>query len=278
MSILVRYPAVELRVVWIREDASGAAPLTRGQKQYRRMRERMAADPEYRERVLAAARVRTGRYRERNAESLAPVRRANQRAWYADNRERISAKRRRAYTGTTADRIRAQNRDSHARNRDERNARRRQRRQDNLEDVRAKEREARRRAYVANPRKYLDAYKAWRLANLERGRAYVRVSNNKRRGAPGTFTFQEWFALLAAYDGCCAYCGGTEHIEADHRTPIHRGGSNTIENILPACRRCNRRKHTMTEGEFRALLAREAALRAALSEKEQDPPAAGSAG
>lgn len=39
--------------------------------------------------------------------------------------------------------------------------------------------------------------------------------------------------------------------------PLARGGSNSIDNILPACGRCNRRKHLMTEEEFRARLAAE---------------------
>jgi len=43
----------------------------------------------------------------------------------------------------------------------------------------------------------------------------------------------------------------------DHRIPLARGGDNTIANILPACGRCNRRKHLMTEEEFRARLAAE---------------------
>jgi 5-methylcytosine-specific restriction endonuclease McrA len=46
-------------------------------------------------------------------------------------------------------------------------------------------------------------------------------------------------------------------IEIDHRIPLTRGGSNLIDNILPACRRCNRRKGTMTEEEFRGFLQRE---------------------
>jgi 5-methylcytosine-specific restriction endonuclease McrA len=106
----------------------------------------------------------------------------------------------------------------------------------------------------------LDYYKQWRLRNLERARAYVRVSGNKRRAAAAGqhFTFKEWEELLRSHNGRCAYCGSTERIEADHRTPLCRGGSNQISNILPACRPCNRRKHRKTEDEFRALLEREA--------------------
>jgi hypothetical protein len=57
--------------------------------------------------------------------------------------------------------------------------------------------------------------------------------------------------------GRCAYCGSNDRIEADHRTPLCRGGLNEISNILPACRHCNRRKHRRTEEEFRALLQSE---------------------
>jgi 5-methylcytosine-specific restriction endonuclease McrA len=39
--------------------------------------------------------------------------------------------------------------------------------------------------------------------------------------------------------------------------PLARGGTNWIENILPACRVCNARKHLLTEDEFRARLAAE---------------------
>lgn len=37
----------------------------------------------------------------------------------------------------------------------------------------------------------------------------------------------------------------------DHLTPISRGGRNTIDNIVPACLKCNQRKAAMTEKEFR---------------------------
>jgi len=73
-----------------------------------------------------------------------------------------------------------------------------------------------------------------------------------------SFTAAEWIALVLAHGGRCAYCGGPGPLQADHRVPIARGGSGTIDNILPACARCNARKHLMTEEEFRARLADEA--------------------
>jgi len=47
-------------------------------------------------------------------------------------------------------------------------------------------------------------------------------------------------------------------MEAEHRIPKCRGGTDVPENVAWACFPCNRRKHKMTEEEFRALLALEA--------------------
>ena len=38
----------------------------------------------------------------------------------------------------------------------------------------------------------------------------------------------------------------------DHLVPVSRGGTDRIDNIAPACFRCNRAKAAMTEAEFRA--------------------------
>ena len=138
-----------------------------------------------------------------------------------------------------------------------------------------------------NPQKARDAVRRWRIAHpaehaAKNRRYYARhkVARNahnalyhrehpevvrakwqnyraRKREAEGSFTGAEWLALVATYEGCCAYCGAAGPLEADHRLPLARGGSNLIENILPACRTCNARKHLLTEAEFRARLASE---------------------
>jgi 5-methylcytosine-specific restriction endonuclease McrA len=80
-------------------------------------------------------------------------------------------------------------------------------------------------------------------------------------GAGPSFTAAEWAALVTTHGGRCAYCGLVRPLHADHRVPLERGGSSDIANILPACARCNLRKHLMNEDEFRARLAAEAAQR-----------------
>ena len=138
-----------------------------------------------------------------------------------------------------------------------------------------------------NPEKAREAMRRWRAAhpekhNAERRRYYARhreellassaeyhrnhrevrkASDGRRRvnrsEAGPSFTAGEWLALVEAYQARCAYCGSSGPLQADHRTPLARGGSNSIENILPACGTCNARKHVLTEEEFRARLAQE---------------------
>ena len=85
-------------------------------------------------------------------------------------------------------------------------------------------------------------------------RAINRAKRHTRRAASvGRLTSDEWLDLVAKYDGRCAYCGTMPDVlHADHRTPLSRGGTNTIDNILPACGPCNAHKYTKTEAEFRA--------------------------
>jgi 5-methylcytosine-specific restriction endonuclease McrA len=65
----------------------------------------------------------------------------------------------------------------------------------------------------------------------------------------------EWIALVEAHGNRCACDGAPGPLHTDHRVPLAWGGTNEITNILPACARCNLRKHLMTEEEFRARLA-----------------------
>lgn len=58
----------------------------------------------------------------------------------------------------------------------------------------------------------------------------------------GTHTQKEW-ASLVDICGCCVRCGaeGVELVK-DHIKPIYQGGSDSIDNIQPLCRRCNASK------------------------------------
>lgn len=106
-----------------------------------------------------------------------------------------------------------------------------------------------------NPEGLRAIKRRWAKANPEA--EYAKAHRYRaRKLAGGSFTAAEWRARLAEYDGKCAYCGSTERIEIDHKTPVSRGGLNTIENIVPACRACNRRKSSKTAEEFASVIDR----------------------
>ena len=122
------------------------------------------------------------------------------------------------------------------------------------------EHSAKNRLYYARHREERNAHTSlYHREHPEVVRAKWQNYRARKLSAEGSFTSAEWLALVALYQGCCAYCGEMGPLEADHRNPLARGGSNRIENILPACRRCNARKHLLTEEEFRARLALERA-------------------
>lgn len=57
----------------------------------------------------------------------------------------------------------------------------------------------------------------------------------------------------AEFDDCCAYCGAAGKMEVDHWIPINKGGAHALDNILPACRPCNRNKSDRNpEGWYRS--------------------------
>lgn len=69
--------------------------------------------------------------------------------------------------------------------------------------------------------------------------------------------------IRAKFDGRCAYCGiqlsqerrGDNVLQIDHVHPRHLGGTDNIENLVPACRRCNHYKKTFSIDEFRRELS-----------------------
>jgi 5-methylcytosine-specific restriction endonuclease McrA len=110
---------------------------------------------------------------------------------------------------------------------------------------------------IANPEKYhaLDT-RRWREHKEERTLSNF-IQRAKRYGGRLYCTPKEWVALLKQFDFKCFYC----HVELtkktrtiDHKLPISRGGTNEIENLVPACRRCNLSKNSKTAEEFLAVI------------------------
>ena len=151
------------------------------------------------------------------------------------------------------------------------------------EEKKEKQRIKARRHYLANKEKYKENARKWKAKNREKVREsnrkymeerggkekkaeyYKRWSKENRvsmalktmryyarkKGAIGSCTVEQWESRLEYYGGKCIYCGSSERIEAEHRIPLARGGTNFASNLIPACRTCNARKATMTESEYK---------------------------
>jgi 5-methylcytosine-specific restriction endonuclease McrA len=91
------------------------------------------------------------------------------------------------------------------------------------------------------------------VARYQRRHLADHVTKQQRRrawkaGSGGTHTTAEWMAKLAAFGHRCAYCGrGDVELTRDHVKPLRRGGTNSMDNIVPACRPCNSRKGAREE-------------------------------
>ena len=80
----------------------------------------------------------------------------------------------------------------------------------------------------------------WQRANPDK------VADRQRRRAAreaeaGAYTEAEWAEQWEKFGGKCAYCREPA-TERDHVLPLCKGGSNTIENVVPCCRACNAQK------------------------------------
>lgn len=82
----------------------------------------------------------------------------------------------------------------------------------------------------------------WRAKNREKTNFLARLYIYRKKGAGGYPTFKQINDLYAKYLGLCVYCNLSKATTIDHVIPISRGGSNDIENLLPACVSCNSQK------------------------------------
>ena len=77
----------------------------------------------------------------------------------------------------------------------------------------------------------------------------------RRRVFKKQHTNNDWLVKKEKYNNSCAYCGISGKLEKDHIVPISRGGEDKIDNIVPACPSCNRKKYNklLTVTELQAL-------------------------
>jgi 5-methylcytosine-specific restriction endonuclease McrA len=111
-----------------------------------------------------------------------------------------------------------------------------------------------RKAYVAE----------WQKANPEKFKQYQSISKRRnkeaiaadtrrrtaRRKANGVFRITKKELVKLGLDPCF-YCGSKDRITVDHIVAIARGGTDSIGNLVSACKSCNSQKRQLTIMEWR---------------------------
>jgi len=71
---------------------------------------------------------------------------------------------------------------------------------------------------------------------------------------PDERTYRRYGPVKAFGAQRCAYClTWTDNPHRDHVVPFSKGGSDSPDNLVPACASCNSKKHAMTLLEFVAI-------------------------
>ena len=107
------------------------------------------------------------------------------------------------------------------------------------------QRRASSKAWVEANGDRLRAYhREYRRLNPERVRANERnYDHRKRANTPvSDVTAERWAERVYEFGGRCAYCMAAAPLEMEHITPVSKGGSHTMDNLVPACLPCNRSK------------------------------------
>jgi 5-methylcytosine-specific restriction endonuclease McrA len=122
-----------------------------------------------------------------------------------------------------------------------------------------------------DPAKVRERVHAWYRLNTERAKQRAKFWNHAHREekyrtrdarrsilrCTGPLRPSAWSEVLKSYERRCAYCGAAGPLTIDHRIPLSRGGTNTQDNVKPACKSCNSKKATRSEDDFLEALANE---------------------
>lgn len=144
---------------------------------------------------------------------------------------------------------------------------------ENLEETRAKQRawyaanrekqyEKGKRYSRKNREKLTDLHREYMKKNPERESMYGVIGKARSKailfGRTSHFSADEWIVVCEKYGNRCLRCNKEGVLSPDHVLPFTCGGSNTIDNIQPLCKKCNVTKNNMhidyrPESEYRGI-------------------------
>jgi len=97
--------------------------------------------------------------------------------------------------------------------------------------------------YETNKETMLETASEWRKENKDRVDFHIKQRKDKMNKLPYTLTDEEWQDTLKEFNYSCAYCGEKTELEKEHFIPVSKDGGYTVDNMLPACLKCNRSKY-----------------------------------
>lgn len=122
---------------------------------------------------------------------------------------------------------------------------------------------ARKKAYrLAHLEEIREKNRLYHLANLDKSRANTRLYQKRhpdricaktkarrarKYNAPlNDLSHAQWLEIQASQNHRCYYCGKRckGKLTQDHITPLAKGGSHTLANVIGACQLCNSKKWT----------------------------------
>lgn len=97
--------------------------------------------------------------------------------------------------------------------------------------------------YAANRTELLAKNKKWREENRDKRVATQAKRRARVLGALGSFTSDEFAAIVAKQRGRCADCNLKHKLTVDHIVPVSKGGCNYAFNLQGLCHPCNSKKN-----------------------------------
>ena len=96
----------------------------------------------------------------------------------------------------------------------------------------------------------------WWKAHPQQYKIKLHNYRARKRGNGGKLPHNAEAILFEQQEGFCYYCGEllyssfVDYFHLEHKTPVSRGGSSDISNIVLSCATCNYKKGTKTHEEY----------------------------
>lgn len=79
----------------------------------------------------------------------------------------------------------------------------------------------------------------WQQNNKDKVNIQKQARRASKKELPNTLNEKQWNMIKEKFNNKCCYCGEETPLEQEHFIPISKGGEYTVNNIIPACKRCN---------------------------------------